>query len=210
MAEEGATLTGPWAGLSKLLGRLKPEVDAAVKLATLQNAVGMVGALKTGLTSGTLLDGTKLAELHPFTVLRRLASVPLSQRDRALERMSNGKGAKPLYNKGDLARSFTKTLSADGWSAVVGVNRQAVTADGKSMVNIAKVQFYGASIRVTEKMRGWLAVNGLHLHADTTHITIPPRNPIPPTFRGYKPVMVKRYRDAMAGVFSRLSSLAKE
>lgn len=202
---DAVALIGPWQSVSGFLRRASAEVTSEIKLATIQNAVGMVGALKTGLTSGTLLDGSKLKELHPFTVLRRLATVPASQRDRALARMAGGNGAKPLFNHGDLARSFTYKLSPDGWSAAVGVNRQAVSQDGKSMVNIASVMFNGRSILVTDKMRGWLGANGMHLKKSTTHIVIPPRNPVPPTFNAYKPVMIQRYKDALRAAFGRLA-----
>lgn len=41
---------------------------------------------------------------------------------------------------------------------------------------IAAVHEYGARIKVTDKMRGYLASQGLHLKADTTHIVIPERS----------------------------------
>lgn len=40
---------------------------------------------------------------------------------------------------------------------------------------IAKVQDRGHVIKVTEKMRGFLAVNGVFLRQDTTHILVPAR-----------------------------------
>ncbi|UED81077.1 hypothetical protein FH508_0004085 [Lysinibacillus sp. CD3-6] len=44
------------------------------------------------------------------------------------------------------------------------------------MAMIAAVHEYGARIKVTEKMRGYLAYHGLHLKAETTHIVIPERS----------------------------------
>ncbi|AVK98846.1 hypothetical protein FCT18_14745 [Lysinibacillus sphaericus] len=41
---------------------------------------------------------------------------------------------------------------------------------------IASVHEYGARIEVTDKMRGYLSSQGLHLKADTTHIIIPERS----------------------------------
>lgn len=41
---------------------------------------------------------------------------------------------------------------------------------------VARVQDRGAVIPVTDKMRGFLSVHGLHLRADTTHIVIPGRH----------------------------------
>ena len=40
---------------------------------------------------------------------------------------------------------------------------------------VARTQEYGAVIRVTDKMRKFLASQGIFLRADTTHITIPAR-----------------------------------
>lgn len=47
---------------------------------------------------------------------------------------------------------------------------------GSTQEMIAKVHEFGARIRVTDKMRGYLAVHGLHLKASTTHIVIPERS----------------------------------
>lgn len=44
------------------------------------------------------------------------------------------------------------------------------------MAMIAGVQEFGARIRVTDKMRNYLAATGLPLKASTTHITIPERS----------------------------------
>jgi len=46
---------------------------------------------------------------------------------------------------------------------------------GQDMEAIGRVMEGGATIRVTEKMRGWFASKGLHLKASTSHIFIPPR-----------------------------------
>ena len=47
---------------------------------------------------------------------------------------------------------------------------------GSEQEMIAAVHEYGARIRVTDKMRGYLASQGLHLKAETTHIVIPERS----------------------------------
>lgn len=41
---------------------------------------------------------------------------------------------------------------------------------------LAGIHEYGCKILVTDKMRAWLAANGLHLKPTTTHITIPERS----------------------------------
>lgn len=47
---------------------------------------------------------------------------------------------------------------------------------GSELEMIASVHEYGARIKVTDKMRGYLASQGLHLRAETTHIVIPERS----------------------------------
>lgn len=42
--------------------------------------------------------------------------------------------------------------------------------------NLAKIHEYGVNINVTDKMRGYLATQGLHLKASTTVIHIPERS----------------------------------
>lgn len=47
---------------------------------------------------------------------------------------------------------------------------------GSKQEMIAAVHEYGARIKVTDKMRGYLAAHGLHLRASTSHIVIPERS----------------------------------
>ena len=48
-------------------------------------------------------------------------------------------------------------------------------SDGISVAEVARVQNYGANIRVTEKMRKWFAAQGFPLKESTQNIIIPPR-----------------------------------
>lgn len=47
---------------------------------------------------------------------------------------------------------------------------------GSELEMIAAVHEFGARIKVTDKMRGYLASQGLHLRAETSHIVIPERS----------------------------------
>ena len=47
---------------------------------------------------------------------------------------------------------------------------------GDKLLMIARVQEYGVKIEVTDKMRGYLASQGLFLRGDTQYITIPERS----------------------------------
>jgi hypothetical protein len=193
----GVSFQGDWSSILRRLRAASERIDREVRLATEQNCQELVGAIKTGLTSGTLADGSKLAALHPFTVMQRLGGVTPERREELLHALASGKPARPLFNHGDLARSFTYALSPDGWSGVVGVNRHAKAQGGDAMINIAAVQFKGATIRVTEAMRGYLGAHGLHLKKSTTHLTIPARDPVTPTFNALREKMIERYRAAV-------------
>lgn len=59
---------------------------------------------------------------------------------------------------------------AKGMKARVGFIRNS------ELAMIASVHEYGARILVTDKMRGYLASQGLYLKASTTHIIIPERS----------------------------------
>jgi hypothetical protein len=194
MAETG--LTGDWAGALQRIRALRDGVKNEVKLATERNCQGLVGEIQKGIE--TQEPGSKpLVPLHPYTVLRRLAGYSPKRQAEMLQALAQGKSAKALVNHGDLLRSFTYRLSPDGWSGAVGVNRQAVAKDGTRMTNIAAVLFRGKVITVTDKMRRYLAATGLHLKAATTHVVIPARDPVTPTFLAYKPVALQRYKDAL-------------
>lgn len=49
-------------------------------------------------------------------------------------------------------------------------------SESSDILIIAGVNEFGAQITVTDKMRGYLAANGLHLKASTTEINIPERS----------------------------------
>ena len=69
-----------------------------------------------------------------------------------------------------------KRLQAlDNKTIKVGWFREA-TYDGKtSVAQVATWNEHGTVIPVTEKMRGWFGVRGIHLKKSTTHIVVPPR-----------------------------------
>jgi hypothetical protein len=195
MAETG--LTGDWKGAIARVRALRDGIHAEEKLATERNCQGFVAEIQEGIETQKPGGKPLGPELHPYTVLRRLAGYSPKRQEEMLQALAGGKSAKALLNHGDLWRSFTYRLSKDGWSGAVGINRQAVTKDGTSMVNIASVLFHGKVIAVTPRMRAYLGATGLHLKASTTHIVIPARDPVTPTFVAYKPTMLDRYRQAL-------------
>lgn len=73
-------------------------------------------------------------------------------------------------SKGDDFKSMVKRLEAvNGLGVEVGV----LQGEQKWL---AAIHEYGLDIEVTDKMRKYLATQGLHLRKDTTHIHIPERS----------------------------------
>jgi hypothetical protein len=69
--------------------------------------------------------------------------------------------------------------------------------DGKPTI-VAKVQNDGATIQVTDKMRGYLsAALGIHLNASTTHIVVPGRYFWDNAFK----TASDRYKQELADIF---------
>lgn len=72
--------------------------------------------------------------------------------------------------------SMLKELSST--KVEVGV----LSSPGGDILLIANVQEFGCSITVTDKMRGYLGSQGIHLRKDTTSINIPERSFVRKTF----------------------------
>lgn len=64
--------------------------------------------------------------------------------------------------------------------------------DGSDMLMIANVNEFGCNIKVTDKMRGYLAYKGLHLKASTKEIRIPERSFIRSGYDFKKDKMIKK------------------
>ncbi len=115
--------------------------------------------------------------LHPFTIIRKSSS-------------------KPLIDHGDLIGSVTYQVLDDNDKIFIGVNK------GKE-VNIAIVQEFGCTIRVTPKMRAYLHYQGLHLKESTEFIHIPARPFLRPVLlsEDFKNKVGEIYLNALRGAF---------
>jgi hypothetical protein len=197
MAESGMSLTGDWEGTLRRLEAFPDRLKKELQLATRQNAVGLEGEIKKGIVSQAP-GGEQYTPLHPFTILMREKDKSYRglRRDvhgKFLKRGSGGGDHKALLDHGDLYGSVTHKILPDGLSAIIGINRHAQTGDGKSVVDIARIVFYGAVIPVTPKLRVYLHVQGFHLSPNTTHIVIPPRRTIEPAYKAYVQTIQERY-----------------
>lgn len=73
--------------------------------------------------------------------------------------------------------------------------RVGIFPESGDLEMIARVQEFGATIRVTPKMRAYLHRRGLHLRATTDTITIPERSFIRGGFRVNKNKFVRHYKE---------------
>lgn len=78
-------------------------------------------------------------------------------------------GVKFKTKKNEFPKMQAIIESIDGKKVSVGV------LGGGEQSWLASIHEYGCRIKVTDKMRNYLAATGLHLKATTTHITIPER-----------------------------------
>lgn len=199
--------TGDWAAAGRAIAAFPGLLKKRLQMATRQNCVELVGAVKRGIQSGHPEGGAPFAPLHPFTIQMRKEGwtqrhrAKVEERERELAAQGRGGEAhKPLINHGDLLGSITHALSSDEMSGRVGVNRNAETTGTKDLINIAKILHDGAIIAVSPRMRAVLRAKGLHLSSSTAHIIIPPRPFLIPVFLAYLPKMIGRYRRAMQNV----------
>lgn len=96
-----------------------------------------------------------------------------------------------IRDKNNIPKAIRASEELDGTIIRVGVLQ-----DGKTGM-IAAVQEFGANVPVTQKMRGYLASQGLFLKATTTHIRIPERSYIRAGWDQNEPTIVKKYTDLL-------------
>ena len=144
-------LTGDWDKALKMLNPayLKQTLTRAANRA----GVFASGEIKRGITSQAP-DGKQFAPLHPFTIAQK-------------------KSSKALIDHSDLRNSATYEVLSPT-KILVGVKKVVQGKNGP--VDIAAVHEYGCTIRVTDKMRGYLHSQGLHLKKTTQFIRIPERS----------------------------------
>ena len=93
----------------------------------------------------------------------------------------------------DLTRLRRELTALSKMAVHVGVLGQA----GSEMLIIANVHEYGATIKVTPRMRAYLHYNGLHLKADTETINIPERSYIRASYDTGQPELEKIVTNAI-------------
>ena len=121
-----ARRTGDWSkARAKLNASLGPRLAAALKQATIRNALLLVREIQRGIRKQAP-GGKPFAKLAQSTIDRKGSS-------------------KALIDTGFLVNAITQKIMAD--KAFVGLLRGTVNKDGEDMVNIGAVMEYGATIQ---------------------------------------------------------------
>lgn len=117
--------TGDWAKARAALGNsLGPRMAAALRVATVKNALLLVREIQRGIRSQAP-GGVPFAKLAESTIDRKGSS-------------------KALIDTGFLVNAITQKIMAD--KAFVGLLRGTVNPQGEDVVNIGAVMEYGATI----------------------------------------------------------------
>ena len=117
--------TGDWAKAKAVLGNsLGPRMAAALRAATVKNALLLVREIQRGIKSQAP-GGVPFAKLAESTIDRKGSS-------------------KALIDTGILVNAITQKIMAD--KAFVGLLRGTVNPQGEDVVNIGAVMEYGATI----------------------------------------------------------------
>ena len=182
---------GDWSRAQKFLREGPDRANRGLKVSLRREAELFRKGVVKGIAEGAP-GGKKFKKLSKFTL--------------AMRKSRGFRGRKPLIRGGDYRRSF-KVVEAPG-GVFVGVLRAARGKNGESLVNIAAVQEFGATItiRMTDKMRKFLAMTfrkaGLPKPTTSTKSTlvviIPARPVLQPVADKLRPGAVKRVEETMA------------
>ena len=168
--------TGNWQQVRSLMGGIHGKMSVAIQKATLAEGQFIRAQMVQGFTSQAP-GGQRFA--------------PLSAATMTLRGGSGFSGSKALIRTGTLRGSIT-VVQETGGVVFVGVHRQSA-----ARVNIARIHEYGATIRVTPKMRLFLmaklheaaraghVLGGSHKSKSPGFIVIPPRPFVAPVFHQY-------------------------
>jgi phage gpG-like protein len=179
----GVQRTGDWDLARRLLAGGPLRLKAAIQTAVLQEAHALRAEIIDGLTK----------QAPGGDPIRPLAATTLAAR-----KLTGFRGTKALLRRGDLRGSIT--VQVEGAQAFVGVSRKARSKGGGALVNVARVQEFGAGpivIPITPKMRRYLfllfktlgarlAHGGGHRGAGVVVVQIPPRPFLRPAFKKFQ------------------------
>jgi phage gpG-like protein len=186
--------TGDWAVARRLLAGGPAKLKAAVGTALRQEAQLLRKEIVQGITNQAP-GGESIKPPSPLTLAAR--------------EMKGRAGTKALMVSGDLRNSVAAIVKGD--EAFIGVPRKARRKDGKSLVDVAKVQEFGKGpiiIPMTPAMRRFLFA--LLRKADqepsggsskgVVVVQIPARPFLRPAFKEFQKGVQKRFLGRVAGL----------
>jgi phage gpG-like protein len=186
--------TGDWAVAGRLLAGGPAKLKAAVGTALRQEAQLLRKEIVQGITKQAP-GGESIKPPSPLTLAAR--------------EMKGRAGTKALMVSGDLRNSVAAIVKGD--EAFIGVPRKARRKDGKSLVDVAKVQEFGKGpiiIPMTPAMRRFLFA--LLRKADqepnggsgkgVVVVQIPARPFLRPAFKKFQKGVQKRFLGRVAGL----------
>jgi len=189
-----ATRTGDWALARRLLSGAPAKLKVAVGAALRQEAQILRREIVQGITKQAP-GGEAFKPLSPLT----LAARELKRRG----------GTKALLVQGDLRNAIAAIVQGD--EAFVGVPRKARGKDGKTLVDVAQIQEFGAGptvIPMTPPMRRFLFVMLRKAGKAPSGgpgrgvvvVTIPARPFLRPAFKVFEKGVQKRFLGRVAAM----------
>jgi len=173
-------MTGPWGSAREIeRGALRDAVRRGMARGVAKGAVAVQARIKKNIARGR----SEHASLHPFTIAQKGSE-------------------RPLVDHGDLLNGVSVQFLSE-LVAFIGVSR-GERSNGKDLVSIAAVQEFGATIKVTPRMRAFLHAKGLHLKPSTKAIVIPPRPYIRPAWDEGRQDVEAIFRDEIQAEIGRL------
>jgi hypothetical protein len=136
--------TGDWSKASKMLRAGPLKMRGAIAMALRQEAQLLRKEIVQGITKQAP-GGDAMKPLSPLTIAAR--------------ELAGFGGTKALIRRGDLRNAVTVVVK--GFEAFIGVPRKAKDENGRPVVDVAKVQEFGAGpfiIPMTPAMRRYLFV----------------------------------------------------
>ncbi|HET6346251.1 MAG TPA: hypothetical protein VFH51_15060 [Myxococcota bacterium] len=193
----GIRKTGDWAAAINGVGRAAKTFRRRAEKAVHQEAQHLRMLTVQGLTR----------QAPGGASIRPLAKLTLATRQ-----LRGFGGTKALIHRGDLRNSLRAVLRED--SAWVGVLRQAKAKEGRSLVDVAKVQEFGLApvvVKLTPRMRWYLMAllraagvrrkpRALRPGPGYIIVTIPPRPFLRPAWEQFQRGLKERFAKRLGGI----------
>ena len=172
---------GDWNRALEIMQGIEARYDRAVNRGLHRVGVHVRDKIKRGIRDQAP-GGVPFAPLHPLTIAAKGSS-------------------KALIDTGNMVGAIAYKIASPE-QVFVGLLRTAVNKKGEELANLGHIHEFGRIVKVTPKMRGYLAAAlGLHLKPDTVAITIPARPFLRPVLDAEKGEVVKIFQKELQSIF---------